>query len=88
MPYKVQRSDLEKIGLKPNPLKFDEYARRCPEKLELREGYLGKGEMDAKELLAMSLQCFGLVEVVKLAPRKMWEQALDAAYGAEEERQP
>jgi len=38
-------------------------------------------EQDAKQLLAMSLQSFGLVETVKLAPKELWLEAIKQAYG-------
>jgi hypothetical protein len=50
---------------------------------ELIDGFLGTNEEDAKELLAMSLQSFGLIEVVIYAPKELWIQALNAAYPEE-----
>jgi hypothetical protein len=77
----VKKKDLEKIGLESQPLKFDDFVARCPEKLELRDGYMGKSKQDAKQLLAMSLQSFGLVEAVKLAPKELWLEAIKLAFG-------
>lgn len=77
----VKKKDLEKIGLSPQPLKFDDFVARCPEKLELRDGYMGQSKQDAKQLLAMSLQSFGLVEAVKLVPKELWLSAIKLAYG-------
>lgn len=77
----VKKKDLEKIGLEPQPLKFDDFVARCPEKLELRDGYMGQSKQDAKQLLAMSLQSFGLVEAVKLVPKELWLSAIKLAYG-------
>ncbi|WP_375473037.1 hypothetical protein [uncultured Nostoc sp.] len=57
--------------MEPQPLKFDDFVARCPEKLELIDGYIGQSKQDAKQLLAMSLQSFGLVETVKLAQRRI-----------------
>lgn len=79
----VTPSDLSKIQLDRNGLSFDEYIRRVPEKLELIKGFLGTNEEDAKELLAMSLQSFGLIEVVRYAPKELWIEALNAAYPEE-----
>lgn len=40
-----------------------------------------KSKQDAKQLLAMSLQSFGLVEAVKLVPKELWLEAIKQAYG-------
>ncbi|MEH2420130.1 MAG: hypothetical protein V7K48_04060 [Nostoc sp.] len=38
----VKKKDLEKIDLEPQQLKFDDFVARCPEKLEFRDGYMGR----------------------------------------------
>ncbi|MCC5662085.1 hypothetical protein LC608_35290 [Nostoc sp. XA010] len=77
----VKKKDLEKICLKPQPLKFDDFVARCPEKLELRDGYMGQSKQNALQLLAMPPQSFGLVEAVKLVPKELWLAAIRQAYG-------
>ncbi|MHC5727625.1 MAG: hypothetical protein ACYT04_48800 [Nostoc sp.] len=42
---------------------------------------MGQSKQDAKQLLAMSLQSFGLVEAVKLVPKELWLEAIKQAYG-------
>ncbi|GJL52633.1 MAG: hypothetical protein NPIRA01_38600 [Nitrospirales bacterium] len=65
--------------LEGRPLTKAEYYALTPEKLELFEGYLITDADDEglrkKLLLALFLN-EGLLNVVKLAPREKWEEAL------------
>lgn len=79
-------AQLPVAGLAPRPITMEEYANLTPEKLELWSGYLiGPPEMPEPRvaLLALLMVNVGLAEVVRLAPRSRWLEALDAAYGPE-----
>ncbi|HIK15192.1 MAG TPA: hypothetical protein IGS53_07905 [Leptolyngbyaceae cyanobacterium M33_DOE_097] len=71
-----------RIQLKPTPLTFEEYIERSPGGLELSSGYLGSSIESAFNLLDISLETFGLLQVVRRAPRELWEEAIDQVYGA------
>lgn len=75
-----------KIGINPNPLNFEEYVERTPGKLELYNGFLGSRSdlKDSIELLLISLQCFGLTNIVSLLPKELWLEALNSAYPSDE----
>lgn len=51
-----------------------------PEKLESTWGGLGWDEAECLDLLALALVSVGLRRAVRLAPRRKWEEALDAVY--------
>lgn len=71
-------------GLTPRAVTMDEYANLTPEKLELWSGFLiAPPEMPERRiaLLALLMVNVGLTEVVRLAPRGRWLEALDAAFG-------
>lgn len=73
-------------GLAPRAATMEEYANLTPEKLEVWSGYLiAPPEMPAPRiaLLALLMVNVGLTEVVRLAPRERWLEALDAAFGPE-----
>lgn len=71
--------------LRPRPITAA-HAAFVSEKLELSSGYL-IGPPDRPEgrivLLALLLINVGLETVVRLAPRKRWLEALNAAFGPE-----
>lgn len=70
--------------LGPRPITMDEYMAHTPEKLELWSGYLihPPEDPDARRaLLALLLTNLGLVDVVRLAPRRRWIEALAQAFG-------
>ena len=69
-----------RIGLEATPLTFEEFMRRSPGGLELCSGYLGSDIEDALTLLHISLETFGLLQVVRRAPRALWEAALNQTY--------
>lgn len=70
------------IQLEPKPLTFEAYMERCPEKLELSGGYLGSDIEDAFSLLDLSLESFGLLQVVRRVPKEQWEEALSQVYSS------
>ena len=73
--------------LEPRAISMDEYFAHTPEKLELWSGYLihPPEDLEARRaLLALLLTNLGLVEVVRLAPRRRWIEALARAYGPHE----
>ena len=70
----------------PRAITLDEYLALTPEKLELWEGYLIEppDHHEARRaLLALLMTNLGLVEVVRLAPRTRWIEALSRAYGTD-----
>lgn len=78
------RPPLPVPDLEPRPITMDEYFAHTPEKLELWSGYLIQPPEDAdarRALLALLMMNLGLMEVVRLAPRRRWIEALARAYG-------
>jgi hypothetical protein len=71
-----------RIKLESTPLSFEEYMERSPGGLELSGGYLGSSIEAAFEILDISLETFGLLQVVRRAPRELWEESLSQVYGA------
>lgn len=66
-------------GLNPQPITFDQYIELTPERLELISGYLidPPDELDGRlKLLALLLTNVGLKKALQLAPRQVWEKAL------------
>jgi len=67
------------IGLGPHPFTVDDYDFLPEAKLELVDGVL-YGDPASRYAMTAALLCnIGLAEVVRLAPRELWEEALDAA---------
>ena len=67
------------IGLGPHPFTVDDYDFLPEAKLELVDGVL-YGDPASRFAMTAALLCnMGLAEVVRLAPRELWEAALDAA---------
>jgi hypothetical protein len=71
-----------RIQLDSTPLTFDEFMERSPGGVELSSGYLGSSIEDAFNILDITLETFGLLQVVRRAPRELWEEALNQVYGA------
>ncbi|MBD1822909.1 hypothetical protein H6F51_10455 [Cyanobacteria bacterium FACHB-DQ100] len=69
-----------RIQLESNPLTFDEFMERSPGHLELSSGYLGGSMAEAFALLDLSLETFGLLQVVRRAPKELWEEAIRQTY--------
>ncbi|BAU16004.1 hypothetical protein LEP3755_65710 (plasmid) [Leptolyngbya sp. NIES-3755] len=69
-----------RIQLKSTPLTFEEFMARSPGGLELCSGYLGSDIKEAFNLLDIALETFGLLQVVRRAPKELWEAALTRAY--------
>jgi hypothetical protein len=72
-----------RIQLDSTPLTFDEFMERSPGGVELSSGYLGSSIEEAFNILDITLETFGLLQVVRRAPRELWEEALNQVYGAE-----
>jgi len=70
-----------RIQLESTPLTFDEFINRSPGHLELSSGYLGSDMAEAFNLLDLSLETFGLLQVVRRAPKALWEEAIRQTYG-------
>lgn len=71
--------------LEPRRITVDEYHEYGPEKLELWDGHLfdlGGSLEKRRRFLALLLVNVGLLEAVKLAPKKRWREALDRVYGS------
>lgn len=65
-----------KIKVEPSKLTFEEFINFFPRPLELHKGYLSNGYL----MLIALIKCYGLKKVVHLAPREIWEQALNRVY--------
>ena len=69
--------------LLPRAITLQEYQSHTPEKLELIGGYLINSAANHEErraLLGLLLVNVGLLEAVKLAPAKLWREALQQVY--------
>jgi hypothetical protein len=73
----------QRIQLGSTPLTFEEFAERSPGGVELSSGYLGSNMEESFNILNISLETFGLLQVVHRAPRELWEEALNQVYRAE-----
>jgi hypothetical protein len=78
----ADRPPLPVPGLDGRRLTDEEFDRLLPEKLEYYGDYKGTGPKlcgprGGPALLALLLANFGLREVVRFAPRELWQQALD-----------
>ena len=72
-------------ALEPGPITMDDYHAHTPEKFELWDGYLflpAEYGDERRKLLALLLVNVGLVDAVRLAPRELWQAALDRVYAA------
>jgi hypothetical protein len=81
------RPPLPVPDLEPRPITADEYMAHTPEKLELWSGYLIHPPEDheaRRALLALLMTNLGLLDAVRLAPRRRWIEALARAYGPHE----
>jgi len=70
--------------LLPRPITMQEYHSYSPEKLELIGGYLINGAANPEErrgLLGLLLVNVGLIDAVRLAPEKLWREAMERVYG-------
>lgn len=77
-PYELPVPDLE-----PQPITSKDYFNCTPEKLELFSGFLVNQPKDnywRDLLLSLLLKNQGLLRVVRLAPKYLWEQALSQGY--------
>jgi hypothetical protein len=70
-----------RIQLESSPLTFEQFIERSPGHLELSGGYLGGSMIEAVNLLDLSLETFGLLQVVRRAPKELWEEAIRQTYG-------
>ena len=71
--------------LEPRQLGTDEYIAHTPEKLEHWSGYLIDPPQDPHgRRAALLMTNLGLLDVVRLAPRRRWIEALARAYGPHE----
>jgi hypothetical protein len=64
---------------------MDQYHAYAPEKFELWDGYLflpAEYGDERRKLLALLLVNVGLIDAVRLAPRELWQAALDRVYAA------
>lgn len=70
--------------LEPQPVTHEDYENCIPEKLELDgTGFLINRPEDnywRDRLLSLLLRNQGLLRVVRMAPRELWEQALNQVY--------
>jgi hypothetical protein len=67
------------IALGPHPFTIDDYDFLPETKLELVHGVLF-GDPASRDAITAALLCnLGLAEVVRPAPRELWQEALDAA---------
>jgi hypothetical protein len=70
--------------LEAQPITSDDYRNCTPEKLELVSGFLVSKPEDnywRDRLLSLLLRNQGLLKVVRMAPKELWEQALFQVYG-------
>ncbi len=71
--------------LEARPITMEEYYGYAPEKFELLGGYLflpGEYPEPRLKLLRLLLVNVGLLEAVKLAPERLWREALERVYGS------
>lgn len=73
----------DRVKLGRSPINVEDFCRRSPEPLELFDGYLGSNMVDAFNVLDMSLESFGLLEVVRRAPKELWLEAIRQVYGSD-----
>jgi len=69
--------------LLPRPITMQDYHSYAPEKLELIGGFLINGAANPEErraLLGLLLVNVGLLDAVRLAPEKLWGEALAQVY--------
>lgn len=81
--YELPIPDLE-----PQPITSDDYWNCTPEKLELVNGFLVSKPEDnywRDRLLSLLLKNQGLLKVVRMAPKELWQQALFQVYGNSDE---
>ncbi|HEY9651509.1 MAG TPA: hypothetical protein V6C95_12650 [Coleofasciculaceae cyanobacterium] len=63
--------------LEPTGISFDQYAEYTPEKLELRNGYLGYGGQDQTGFHLAVLTNMGLLAAIQNTGVSLWVEALD-----------
>jgi hypothetical protein len=63
--------------LEPAGITFDQYAEYTPEKLELRNGYLGYGGQDQTGFHLAVLTNMGLLAAIRNTEVSLWIEALD-----------
>ena len=63
--------------LEPTSITFDQYAEYTPEKLELRNGYLGYGGQDPTGFHLAVLTNMGLLAAIRNTEVSLWIEALD-----------
>jgi hypothetical protein len=63
--------------LEPTGITFDQYAEYTPEKLELRNGYLGYGGQDPTGFHLAVLTNMGLLAAIRNTEVSLWIEALD-----------
>lgn len=71
-------NDKIKPDLKPQLVNYEMFCDYTPEKLELLDGILLGDIEESKKLLLLLLYNIGLEEAVKLAPKELWEQAINS----------
>ncbi len=64
-------------ALKPQLVDVDIFCEYTPEKLELFDGIVLGDIQESKKLLLLLLYNIGLQETIKLAPKELWEQAIN-----------
>jgi hypothetical protein len=69
------------IGLDPHPFHTHEYLALPESKLEMISGVLYIDPAARNAMLAALVSNAGLVEVARLAPPGLWDEALSRAYG-------
>lgn len=89
--YERPSHELPVPELEPQPITLDDYMNCTPEKLELVSGFLVSKPEDnywRDHLLSLLLKNQGLLKVVRMAPKDLWEQALFQVYGKGNQPQP
>ncbi|WP_375496243.1 hypothetical protein [uncultured Nostoc sp.] len=64
------------IKIEPSALTFEEFVNFFPRPIELDKGYPSNGYL----MLIALVKCYGLKKIVRLAPRELWEQAINRVY--------
>lgn len=65
-------------SLKGQEINSYDFARYTPEKFELYDGLIFGDKIKASKLLALLMTNVGIETVIKLAPREVWEEAINS----------
>lgn len=71
------KSELPQPRLEPASISFDQYVEFTPEKLELRDGYLGYGGQDQIGFHLAVLTNMGLLTAIRRTGMSLWVEALE-----------